>query len=230
MKLLPMLYFIIDCVSLQPALPHVAILHICVKKTHEKYFIWPDGAVFNPFGRKLGVHINRNGYKFVVLGRNGDEFLHRLIAEAFIPNPNNLPIINHIDGNKLNNSIENLEWCTHSQNTLHAYETGLTVGKKCAPALSIKEKEYIRQHLLEASTKIAKEINRSVATVGRQLRKYRKNAMIKENYNARHLTDEEKLYIKNHITSSPIEIANAIGRGKTTVRRYIDFYRKTKPL
>ena len=144
------------------------------KKTHEKYFIWPDGAVFNPFGRKLGVHINRNGYKFVVLGRNGDEFLHRLIAEAFIPNPNNLPIINHIDGNKLNNSIENLEWCTHSQNTLHAYETGLTVGKKCAPALSIKEKEYIRQHLLEASTKIAKEINRSVATVGRQLRKYRK--------------------------------------------------------
>ena len=102
--------------------------------------------------------------------------------------------------------------------------------KKCAPALSIKDKEYIRQHLLESSTKIAKEINRSAATVGRQLRKYRKEAMIQENYNARHLTDEEKLYIKNHTTSSPIEIANAMGRGKTTVRRYIDFYRKTKPL
>ena len=203
--------------------------HMC-KKIHEKYFIWPDGTVFNSFGRKLGVKTNKSGYKCVVLGRNCNELLHRLIAEAFIPNPNNLPIINHIDGNKLNNSIENLEWCTHSQNTLHAYETGLTVGKKCAPALSIREKEYIRQHLLESSTKIAKEIGRSAATVVRQLRKYRKEAGIKENYNARHLTDKEKLYIKNHITSSPIEIANAIGRGKTTVRRYIDFYRKTKLL
>ena len=52
-------------------------------------------------------------------------FLHRLVAEAFIPNPNNYPIINHIDGNPLNNNIDNLEWCTYKYNAEHALKTGL---------------------------------------------------------------------------------------------------------
>ena len=51
--------------------------------------------------------------------------VHRLIAEAFIPNPNNYPIINHIDGNKQNNNIENLEWCTAQHNIQHSFDNGL---------------------------------------------------------------------------------------------------------
>ena len=51
--------------------------------------------------------------------------IHRLVAEAFIPNPNNLPCINHKDGNKLNNYFGNLEWCTSSHNNKEAYRLGL---------------------------------------------------------------------------------------------------------
>ena len=52
------------------------------------------------------------------------------MAEYFIDNPNNYPIVNHIDGNKANNHIENLEWCTHSQNNIHAYKNGLNRSKR----------------------------------------------------------------------------------------------------
>ena len=58
-------------------------------------------------------------------GTRKRERLHRLIAKAFIPNPNNCEFVNHKDGNKANNCIDNLEWCNTSQNTKHAYDTGL---------------------------------------------------------------------------------------------------------
>lgn len=70
----------------------------------------------------------RKGYLAVNLYKDGKEScrtIHRLVAEAFIPNPECKPDVNHIDGVKHNNFVENLEWATKSENMLHAYQTGL---------------------------------------------------------------------------------------------------------
>jgi len=79
-------------------------------------------------GIVLAQHCNSSGYKRVTL-RKGQEkkdvFVHRLVAETFLPHDNDKTCVNHIDGNKLNNALENLEWCTYSENMKHAIENGL---------------------------------------------------------------------------------------------------------
>ena len=68
--------------------------------------------------------IRNNGYYFINLYKNNKSKLftvHRLVAIAFLCNPNNLPCVNHIDGNKLNNNVNNLEWCTYHENEIHAF-------------------------------------------------------------------------------------------------------------
>jgi hypothetical protein len=79
-------------------------------------------------GRVLSLKKHRDGYLNVNLSINGSqktEGIHRLVAKAFIPNPKNKPDVNHIDGNKLNNCVENLEWATKSENSKHAWDSGL---------------------------------------------------------------------------------------------------------
>lgn len=75
-------------------------------------------------------HKNKKGYLVFDFRRRGGctELVHRLVAEAFIPNPNNYTQINHKDGDKTNNCVENLEWCNNSMNQKHAFENGLQKG------------------------------------------------------------------------------------------------------
>ena len=90
------------------------------------------------------MQVSNAGYIRVELWRNGRgrKFsLHRLLAQAFVENLENKPQINHIDGNKLNNSIKNLEWCTQSENQKHAYKIGLQKGyRKSVPLSKIHKK------------------------------------------------------------------------------------------
>ena len=75
---------------------------------------------------------NNKGYMCINLYMNSKVHkyqIHRLIAIFFIPNPNNLTDVNHIDGNPLNNAISNLEWCTHADNIKHAWNTGLVTNR-----------------------------------------------------------------------------------------------------
>lgn len=72
--------------------------------------------------------LSGNGYFYVALSKDGSvkRFkVNRLVAEAFIDNPYNFPITNHKDGDKQNNKVSNLEWCSHSENLRHAYKMGL---------------------------------------------------------------------------------------------------------
>ena len=89
------------------------------------YSVSDDGKVRNnKTGKILSPYTDSNGYPTVRLYRAGGSSakrVHRLVAEAFIPNPLNLHDINHKDGNKNNNHKLNLEYCTHSHNMLHSY-------------------------------------------------------------------------------------------------------------
>lgn len=79
----------------------------------------------------LGRQTSRAGYVNVILVKNGKkraEFVHRLSCIAFIPNPENKPFVNHKNGIKHDNRIENLEWVTAKENMRHAWDTGLCKG------------------------------------------------------------------------------------------------------
>src|SRR5690625_2037351 len=79
-------------------------------------------------GKLLKASTTAQGYKTVVLrkGKVKENFrIHRLVAQAFIENEDDKPYVNHLDGDKTNNRVNNLEWCTNSENMKHAFETGL---------------------------------------------------------------------------------------------------------
>jgi len=99
-------------------------------KGFENYLITEYGQVVNIKTNKV-LKPSYDGWKYlkVILCNNGvykTMKIHRLLALHFIPNPENLPQVNHIDGKKDNNSLDNLEWCTAQQNVIHAHRTGLT--------------------------------------------------------------------------------------------------------
>jgi hypothetical protein len=141
------------------------------EKRIEDCTIYSDGRCYNHKRRRWSHEKNipdNNGYI-----RISGTHLHRMIAEAFLPNPARLPFINHKDGNKLNNDVSNLEWCTHKHNVKHAYEIGLYFNEKGEKARNVKLKELevlaIRKLYAEGRTQqsLAEQFNIGRGTIGK---------------------------------------------------------------
>ncbi len=100
-----------------------------ILEDYPMYKISRDGQIFSIWLKKMKKNIDRGGYKssyMIDSNKKGHTmYVHRAVAMAYIPNPNNYKIINHKDGDPSNNVVENLEWCTYEQNSQHAYDTGL---------------------------------------------------------------------------------------------------------
>jgi hypothetical protein len=96
--------------------------------------------------RLVSVTDNGKGYKLIGTGPRSDRknyYVHRLVAQAFIPNPDGLPEVNHKDGNKSNNRVDNLEWVSLQQNRDHAVATGLILRGEKSPASKLKESDVV---------------------------------------------------------------------------------------
>lgn len=139
------------------------------------YTISEEGVITNVKTQKIKKPwLGKVGYYYIDLYENNKSTkvaLHRLLAQTFLPNPENKRTVNHIDGNKLNNSLANLEWATDSENNQHAYETGLKV-----PVRLITDIEYAA--ILEkffsgiSLTEIVKSYNFSLPTFSTYVEEY----------------------------------------------------------
>ena len=135
-------------------------------KDYPAYKITIDGRVLTCFKPKTSIITNEwrelkqvydktCGYMIVTLCRGKNQGrqnkrVHRLLMEAFVDNPNNYPQINHIDGNKLNNNLDNLEWCSSKHNSIHAVSMGLCDTRRKASEVIIEQYDlsgnFIAEH------------------------------------------------------------------------------------
>lgn len=143
-------------------------------KSLDRVIIDKNGISYRNKSQILKPWNDGNGYMIVDLRKEGlrkTAKVHRLVAEAFIPNTLEKPQVNHIDGNKENNCLTNLEWCTSSENIKHAFKTGLmkvreNSGRKKEPVLQIKNGKVINQFsTLSEAERVTKTSRQNIRSV-----------------------------------------------------------------
>lgn len=176
--------------------------------------------ILNPYKQEVGQGYHRSVVKLHKNGKKKDAKVHRLVADAFIPNPENKPNINHKDGNPLNNIVSNLEWCSQKENVTHAIETGLRnlkhIPKKELERLYIEQKKSPRE--------IGEMFNVSRSLITNRIKKYnikkRTHSESKIQYN---LT--RKFIIEELKTKTQAQLAKEVGCDQSLISHY---YKKIK--
>lgn len=146
------------------------------KDCEDGYMVSSYGRFYSKLaGRCLSTKsLNQDGY-VKVAPHGHTQLLNRLVAQAFIPNPHNKSTVNHIDGNKTNNRVENLEWATRSEQMIHAYKHGLKKpmrGSKNANSKLTDEqakairKEYVRRSRTHGTVALGKKYGVSNRVIG----------------------------------------------------------------
>jgi len=155
-------------------------MSIAISGYEKEYEIHKNGSVFSKkLGRSLKQSSTKQGYKKVSLCKNGNQKtfkVHRLVAQAFIENPEKKITVNHKDGNKINNNLNNLEWATYSENAIHAYANGLRKPRSgnqytknnAVFKLDKSDKEYILKNISNfTQTELAKKFNVSQSAISK---------------------------------------------------------------
>ena len=160
------------------------------------------------------------GYKKVELCKDGKRKsfkVHRLVAQAFIPNPENKREVNHIDGNKHNNNVNNLEWVTSSENKLHAFEMHLNPTKR-----DLDEEKIIRMYCEEKMSihQIAKEFNVADCAIIRRLKA--NDIEIKSISGQKLGFDIDKVDLKEELKNkSKSQLARELGCSRITIYKHL---------
>lgn len=125
-----------------------------IKGYEDRYEVSDIGEVFslrsNRLIRPIKINSGYLSYRLTVKGKTKHQLAHRLVAEHFLQNPDGKRTVNHKDGNKLNNHVSNLEWMTHSEQHLHAFQNGRenpTAFELGVNKLSADNVRYIRNNL-----------------------------------------------------------------------------------
>ena len=136
------------------------------------YFITDDGKVFRN-DIELKGFITKKGYRMIQIYKQ-KKYIHRLVGELYLDNPDNKPQINHIDGDKLNNHVSNLEWVTNQENRDHAILNGLhTHGEDCYNSKLTKDDvkfirdNYIPKHREFSGVALSKRFGVGIAQISR---------------------------------------------------------------
>lgn len=144
-----------------------------------------DGVAYSFKGKEKTHTLGKNGYYFLTLYKNNKStklYTHRLVAIHFIENPKNLKEVNHIDGNKKNYSVENLEWVTHKENHFHAVNTNLIT--HIPTRFSYQEYIDILFRVLDGDslTKIAKGYGVSTSSISTHIKRITFGSGVREEY------------------------------------------------